>query len=167
MASCVASAPWTGDGSPSARGHHAGIRWRTSPPAAPLAPSSVVVRLHADANHETGEYSILLRSDLQRAGASLGADADLPSNGRGPTALASSKARYRAEHGDVQRLRTRLQDPEWRRRPRSANRDPFRFRSDDSHAPTRSWPARGQSARTSEYFLQLRSQWRHRTRSVA
>ena len=27
-----------------------------------------VVRLHADANHETGEYAILLRSDLKGQG---------------------------------------------------------------------------------------------------
>ena len=32
------------------------------------------VRLHADANHETGEYGILLRSDLKGLG--LGWDAD-------------------------------------------------------------------------------------------
>jgi acetyltransferase len=51
-----------------------------------------VVRLHADANHEAGEYAILLRSDLKGQG--LGWELmRLISNGRRPTGSASSRAR--------------------------------------------------------------------------
>ena len=52
-----------------------------------------VVRLHADANHETGEYAILLRSDLKGQRARLGADAADHRMGEGRGPARRSKAR--------------------------------------------------------------------------